>query len=267
MIIVNKEKCIGCGTCTEECHGKAVSLVDGELKWDREKCNHCGHCLAVCPRDAIIIDGDGYKSGDVEEFNAVNRATPDQIRRDIMMRRSVRDFNEEPVSEDDVLKILEAGRYAPTGKNKQGNVFLVMTDPDEREKFLDKSMDFFREYGEKMKESNPQMASFFLDKYRMYTEENEDGMFYDAPVVILIFSENDVDGGICAAHMGQMATSLNLGFTYVMLASIPFKNIEGMNEEYGIPKDKQCVIALALGNTDKEYFCSVPRKETPVIWR
>ena len=104
MFILSEEQCITCGTCVEACHNKALQIIDGALVHDPDKCNWCGHCLALCPRDAIMIDGDGYDVEDVEEFNMLTRPTPQQIRRQIMMRRSIRRFNEEfgiPVFDSD----------------------------------------------------------------------------------------------------------------------------------------------------------------------
>ena len=46
----------------------------------------------------------------------------------IKKRRSIRKFKDKPVSEKDLRKILEAGTYAPSGKNGQPWRFTVLTD-------------------------------------------------------------------------------------------------------------------------------------------
>jgi nitroreductase len=43
-------------------------------------------------------------------------------------RRNVREFSRTPVSEDDLSKILEAGRLAPSAKNWQPWDFVLVTD-------------------------------------------------------------------------------------------------------------------------------------------
>lgn len=55
----------------------------------------------------------------------------------IMGRRSVRQFKEVEVEEDKVLRILEAGRRAPSAKNRQPWRFIVTRDPMRRKTIQD----------------------------------------------------------------------------------------------------------------------------------
>ncbi|QJT10438.1 nitroreductase family protein [Oceanidesulfovibrio marinus] len=48
-------------------------------------------------------------------------------------RRSIRKFTAAPVSREDVHTILDAGRWAPSGKNNQPCRFLVLRSGDERQ--------------------------------------------------------------------------------------------------------------------------------------
>ena len=43
-------------------------------------------------------------------------------------RRSVRLFNDQPVSKDQLEKIIDAGRYAPTGSTRQDVNYIVLSD-------------------------------------------------------------------------------------------------------------------------------------------
>ena len=48
----------------------------------------------------------------------------------IRSRRSIRQYSDDPVSDDDVRAILEAGRWAPSGLNNQPWRFGVVRDPE-----------------------------------------------------------------------------------------------------------------------------------------
>ena len=60
--IVNKDKCIGCGTCVKHCPDACIVLKKKEdAKGDQKKlaviyykyCKGCGVCAQVCPVKAI----------------------------------------------------------------------------------------------------------------------------------------------------------------------------------------------------------------------
>ncbi|MCK7514054.1 MAG: nitroreductase family protein [Desulfobacterales bacterium] len=52
----------------------------------------------------------------------------------IQDRRSIREWTAEPVSEEDIALIMEAGRQAPSGENAQPWRFIVVKDPAMRKK-------------------------------------------------------------------------------------------------------------------------------------
>lgn len=63
---------------------------------------------------------------------------------EIERRASVRDYTDEPVSPEALDRILEAGRLAPSAKNRQSWRFVVITDATLRERIQDAS--FGQEY-------------------------------------------------------------------------------------------------------------------------
>ena len=264
MLTIDQELCIRCGTCVQECNDDCLRIEDGELKYDDSWCIHCGHCLAVCPKDAIMIDGDGYNIEDVEEFGLLEPTPAAMVRRDIMMRRSERSFADKPVDENRINLIIEAAKYAPTAKNCQENALKVVTDPEELDALVVDIMEELGKIGKETMRDNPNLAAFFLRKYQEYAEEKVDGLFYGAPLVFFVFSSTDIDGAICAATMGRMIEALGLGYVYLRLASEPMNRPE-LRKKYNLPDDRHCVVALAVGYPESDYFCSVPRKDLPLL--
>lgn len=55
----------------------------------------------------------------------------------IRERRSVRQFTAEPVSNEDLEKILEAGRWAPSGKNTQPWKFVLVKSREKRKELAE----------------------------------------------------------------------------------------------------------------------------------
>ena len=52
-IIVDKNKCIGCGACVDSCPMGCISIGDdGKAEIDETICISCGSCRATCPVEA-----------------------------------------------------------------------------------------------------------------------------------------------------------------------------------------------------------------------
>ena len=55
--MIDKKKCISCGTCVAICPVEAISFgADGKAQINAAKCIHCGSCEASCPVEAITLD-------------------------------------------------------------------------------------------------------------------------------------------------------------------------------------------------------------------
>lgn len=56
IVLIDEEKCDGCGICVTACDEGALKLVNGKAKLVSDNiCDGLGHCLPACPADAIQI--------------------------------------------------------------------------------------------------------------------------------------------------------------------------------------------------------------------
>ena len=53
-VVVDVEKCTGCGDCIENCPTESITLVKEKAVVDDE-CIECGVCVDECPNDAISM--------------------------------------------------------------------------------------------------------------------------------------------------------------------------------------------------------------------
>ena len=57
IVLIDEEKCTGCGVCVPECVEGAIQIVDGKARLVGEiYCDGLGACLGHCPEDAITIE-------------------------------------------------------------------------------------------------------------------------------------------------------------------------------------------------------------------
>lgn len=59
-VVLDVNKCIGCGGCAEVCPTRLIGVSDPSqelrvLEFDLERCVHCGRCEEVCPERAITL--------------------------------------------------------------------------------------------------------------------------------------------------------------------------------------------------------------------
>ena len=57
IIVIDEEKCNGCGLCAAACHAGAIGMVNGKARLLREDyCDGLGDCLPACPAGAISFE-------------------------------------------------------------------------------------------------------------------------------------------------------------------------------------------------------------------
>lgn len=61
MIRIDKDLCIGCGICEEQCAFAAIEMDDGIAKVG-DNCTLCGACVEECEPGAIILEIEGAKT-------------------------------------------------------------------------------------------------------------------------------------------------------------------------------------------------------------
>ena len=70
IVVIDEEKCNGCGLCIPACHEGALQIVDGKAKLVKDiYCDGLGNCLGHCPQDAIKIVEKDAKEFDFEATN------------------------------------------------------------------------------------------------------------------------------------------------------------------------------------------------------
>jgi len=139
----------------------------------------------------------------------------------IKSRRSVRKFTLEPVADGTIEKILEAGRWAPSGLNNQPWRFGVVTDT-----VIKKKISKLTHYGNIVRAAQVLIA-VFLDTDKSYHREK------------------DIQGiGACLQNMLLETHSLGLGA--VWLGEI-IKSNEEIKRLLGLGKELELMAVVALG--------------------
>lgn len=204
---VDGRSCIGCGMCVQDCFPGVMRLNDGGVAECAAPCLECGHCVSVCPTNAVSIDG--YDMADVEACVPSPLLGADGVLRMIKGRRSIRRFQERPLSEGVLHAMLEAGRYTPTARNLQGTEFIVVQR--DMKEFRDLVWSEMPSVIESLRRTAPEYAERFAGFLENRNEGGRDLLMFDAPAFIAIATQNDWDAGLAAANMEMAAVSVGAG--------------------------------------------------------
>lgn len=57
IVLIDEDKCTGCGDCIPKCHEGALQIIDGKAKLVADRyCDGIGDCLGSCSFDAIRVE-------------------------------------------------------------------------------------------------------------------------------------------------------------------------------------------------------------------
>lgn len=251
-IRINSSLCVGCSECVADCVSNAIELVDGKAAITGAGCIGCGHCYAICPASAVSMKGASGEDG----IKPMSDFDSDEFLFALKSRRSVRRFTEEPVSREDILKIIEAGRYCPTACNAQDVGFVV----------LDRLMAECEAAGVKAFRAMQRLASAAPP---MISDANigDDFFFKGAPAAILTISKSTVDAALASSYMELMAESLGLGVFYSGFFVAASKYVPAVKKLLDLPDGQDVVTCLVIGHSDVKYRRTAPRRLSSLLLR
>jgi nitroreductase/Pyruvate/2-oxoacid:ferredoxin oxidoreductase delta subunit len=277
-VVVIKD-CNGCKQCVAICPSFVLEMVEEKASVAREGwCIGCEHCGAVCPTGAILHEGNRF---DMHPENGETPATSPEILELLLReRRSVRIYTSDPVPEDILNKILDAGRYAPTGSNSQNVHYVVLTSPGQIEALRKMTASFYekifsrvrgwfgrflfslvagRRTSEYLRESLPKME-YAYEQMR----QGKDRLFYHAPVVMLTHAESwdsssSFNCSVALYHCSLMAHTLGLGCCFNGLLVNAVNHSSKIKAWLGIPTGHKSYSAMTLGFPDMKYMRLVHR--------
>ena len=146
----------------------------------------------------------------------------------LLGRRSCRSFTDDPVGDDLVERVVEAGCRAPSGMNRQPWKFVIVRDP---------------ERVSQLSRMNAEIMGAKSDP------------FYGAGTIIVVLVDPEVptcveDGSLAIGNMLNAAHALGLGACWIHRAREEFSSEEGraLLAEWGVERETLGIGHVALGH-------------------
>jgi nitroreductase len=184
----------------------------------------------------------------------------------IQDRRSIREYTDEPVSEEDLKMILEAARQAPSGENAQPWRFIIVKDFNTRQRlgaiaaggsgrrftaeFVTKKM---QERFATLEDEAKRKAAF-----EKLTSGNVSAFLASAPVSIVVCGKKDVwdmpyDTSAAMENILLMVTGLGLGACWVIAPCIDIRDEERLKKLLDVPEGFKVVSILSVGHPTRPH--------------
>jgi nitroreductase len=160
----------------------------------------------------------------------------------MLERRSVRGFKPEQISNEQLDTILEAGKYAPSGRGRQASIMVVIQD----------------------KETIAQITKMNSD----IMGTGQEDPFYGAPTIIIVLADKTIpthlyDGTLVMGNLMNCAYAVGVDSCWIHRAREEFESEQGkaLLKKWGIEGDYVGIGHVALGYRNGPLPEPKPRKE------
>ena len=242
-IEINREKCVRCGLCISDCLTSCIEFDKDNFPYmkNEKDCISCQHCMSICPTGALSFN---HKNPD--ESESVNY---ENILSLIKSRRSVRQYKDEEISEENFAKLKSMLSYVPTGCNDHSLHFSIVEKKS--------AMDIIRNKVNELvlKTLSYKALSPVVDKFSKYKqgfEEGKDIIFRGAPHMIVASSSIKApcaleDPIIALSYLELYAQHLGLGTCWCGFAQMCLKFFPEICDMLEIPSGYKPVYVMLLG--------------------
>ena len=164
----------------------------------------------------------------------------------LLTRRSVRQYKEDPIPQDVLERIVEAGTYAATGMGKQSPIIVAVTNRALRDR---------------------------LSRMNAAVMGGSGDPFYGAPVVLVVLADKSIgthvyDGSLVMGNLMLAAHAEGVASCWIHRAKEEFESEEGRQilRDLGIEGDYEGIGHCILGYADGEEPQPKPSKASYVYW-
>jgi len=182
--------------------------------------------------------------------------------KNIYSRRAVREYKPDEVPDEVIMELIRAGTYAPSALDEQPWRFVVIKNRGLMKKLSDRAKDHWLESAKgQTDEETKELIELVSDP--------QFNIFYDAPVLVLIFTRPGADSpefgcALAAENMMLGARSLGIGSCWIGLASVLGSDKELM-KKIGAPEDHRLMSQMIFGYPFKKKIVAPERNKDVIL--
>ena len=270
LIKVDSEKCSRDGICVEVCPLSLLSLDQEGRPQMRPAaaafCMGCGHCVAVCSSGAL--DNRKNPISKHTPIPADYSPEPAQSALFLRSRRSIRRYEDKPVSRDKIMKLLDIARFAPSAHNSQAISYLVVDGPENLMRLSQIVVEWMRE----TVKLSPELAKRFNMPLVIREEEKSGGrILRRAPNIIVAHAPTNLAAApvstmLSLEYVELFAPALGLGTCWAGYAMACAQQFPAFSQFLKIPARRTITGILMAGYPKYRYHRLPDRNPLDVAW-
>lgn len=267
LLKVDTEKCVKCGLCVQACPSCILSMGEDGPKCDFDRgCMSCGHCVAICPMGALDNKYAPLEKQEPIPMPVLDSKTAYNFLR---MRRSVRLFKPEPPSEEEIVKLLDVCRYAPTAGNSQGMYYIVIRDKETIKKIADVTAEWMQQEID----AGSSDKRYFTTVLRAYNDRGQDIIARNAPMLIFATAKRLNRTGVSNAEQAWayaelFAPTIGLGTTIAgFIQTSGIAGYQPLLDLVGVPPKFKICGTLMVGHPKYKFQRMVERQHLKVEFK
>ena len=236
-IQVDTSICNKDGLCVRVCPTNNITLGEDGFPVSMDNCISCGQCQAVCPTDAVTLHGVAPQALELSDPKSVGF---DALAKVIKSRRSIREFKDDPIPPQQLKKLMEVVRFAPTGGNRQSVEWVFVEKKETMKEVLRLAAEWAR---------GSKDLSFLATAY----DKGQDRILRGAPHLAIAhtgstYGSARLDSAIAATTLELLAHTSGIGTCWAgFFLTAMADHANPLYGLLGIPSDHQVGAALMMG--------------------
>jgi len=271
LLTIDKEKCKQDGLCAADCP-TGIIRFQGQGHYPElipnadAMCLRCGHCVAVCPHGAL--DHAQVPRADCPPIDRALALSERQAEQFLRSRRSVRRFEDQPVAQATLQRLIEIARYAPTSSNMQLVEWTVINDRDRLNELAAQVIQWMRG----IVEADPQCKAMpYLPMLIKGWDNGDDVVLRSAPCLVTAMAPTQDRNGmvnltLALSYLELAAPVFGLGTCWAGLLQGAMLSNPALKQAAGIPGDYPHHYPMMIGHPRVRYHRLPERRPPKIAW-
>ncbi len=272
LFSIDEKKCKRDGICAAECPIRLIEIKVGSsiptpVADAEDRCVKCGHCVAVCPQGAFTHTA--LKTGDFSPVRKDMALTTEQAEHFLRSRRSIRTYQDKAIDRNNLEKLIDLARYAPTGTNSQQVKWLVVNGREKVKNMAGMTVDLIRNM---IKNKHPLTERYRLNNVVSAWESGIDLVSRNAPALVIAHAPKDygwaqVDCTSALCYLDLAAPTLGFGCCWAGFLMRGANHWPPFQQALDLPEGHASFGIMMIGYPKYQYYRLPPRNEAIVSWQ